>query len=135
MLEDEVFPGEGTSGALNRDIASEIEAFFAEEGGSEVVVIAGPCSVESREVTDHEDDPVAKILEGAQLLDRDRMPDVQIGSGRIEPLLHDQGNVGRDRALELLEQFVLGDDFRHSVPDSIELFARRRKHSGWTTCK
>jgi hypothetical protein len=90
---------------------------------------------ESREVTDHEDDPVAKILEGAQLLDRDRMPDVQIGSGRIEPLLHDQGNVGRDRALELLEQFVLGDDFRHSVPDSIELFARRRKHSGWTTCK
>ena len=38
MLEDEVFPGEGASAALNRDIASEIEAFFAEDGGSEVVV-------------------------------------------------------------------------------------------------
>jgi hypothetical protein len=41
-------------------------------------------------VADDQDDGVPEVLELAQLLEHDRVPEVNVGGGRVEPELHPQ---------------------------------------------
>ena len=56
--------------------------------GGRVALRAARIADETGEVADQEDDFVAKILELAQLVDEDGVPEMQVGRRRIEARLH-----------------------------------------------
>ena len=61
------------------------------------------------EVADHEDDVVAEILQLPQLVELDRVPEVEVGTGRIEALLDLQGFSAGELGRELgLDQQLVG---------------------------
>ena len=70
------------------------------------VVGAGGIADHGGEVADHEDDRVPEHLEVAQLLEQHRVPEVQIGAGRIEARLHPQRHAARARGFEPLLELL-----------------------------
>src|SRR5262249_2998268 len=70
------------------------------------------------EVADDDDDLVAEVLEVAQLLQDDRVPEVQVGRRGIEAELDQERAPGPRRALELPAQLGLDDDLGGPAPDA-----------------
>ena len=62
------------------------------------------------EIADDDDDLVAEILEVSELLEHDRVPQVQIRGGRVETQLDLERCAGRPGALKFLYQLRLNDD-------------------------
>ena len=73
---------------------------------------------------------MAEFLEGAQLVDRDAVADVEIGPRGIEALLNEEWTTLPHRAFELGEEFRFGDDPLGTPPDPVQLFFYGEKHSG-----
>ena len=81
------------------------------------------------EVANQKNDRVSEILKMFQLAQQDRVPQVQIGSGRIEARLHPQRLARGERAFELRAQFGFFDDLRRALLDVCQLFVNRWKVS------
>jgi hypothetical protein len=56
------------------------------------------------EVADDQNDPVSGVLEFAQLAQQDRVTEVNVGRGRVDPELHPQRSVLLARGPKLLRQ-------------------------------
>src|SRR5258708_29521479 len=90
-----------------------------------------PCRIadHSREVSDEEDDRVSEILKMLQLAQQHRVPQMQIGRGRIKARLHSEWLARSDRAFELRAQLGFLDDLRRALLDVCQLFGNRWKVS------
>jgi hypothetical protein len=73
---------------------------------------------------DDEDHLVAQLLELPELSEPDGVPQVDVGRRGIEPLLHAERGLRRERALQLLHQLGLGNQLLDARADDREL-ARR----------
>jgi hypothetical protein len=71
---------------------------------------------------------VTEVLEGPQLVNRHAVAHVQIGPGRVEPLLDGEGRIGLAGSLQLLHELGLGHDLLGALPDPRELFFYWKKH-------
>ena len=78
-----------------------------------------------REVADQKDRAVAAILEVAQLLQHDRVAEMQVRRRGIRAELDAQRFSALRRALELANEIVLGDDLDRATPQDGQLFADR----------
>ena len=83
-------------------------------------VAPGRVADERRTVSDDECDLVAKVLELAELAQRDGVADMDVGSRRIDTELDVEGFA----ALELLEQSAFRHDLRRARGDDVKLFFR-----------
>jgi hypothetical protein len=85
-------------------------------------VLAGGIADHPGEVADQEQHVMAKILQLAQLVDEHRMPEMQIGRGRVEPGLDPQGAPGP----EPFHKLGLDQQFIAAAPDCLKLRVDRR---------
>ena len=76
-----------------------------------------------REVADHENRLVAEILKLPELLQDDRVAEVNVGGGGVQPELDAQ----RAPLPELLEQRLLADDLHGAASQQGELLARAQR--------
>ena len=65
---------------------------------------------------------MAQVLELPELAERDRVAEVDVDPGRVDAVLDAEGPVLADRSLQLLEEFVLGDDLLDPAAEDLELF-------------
>ena len=79
-------------------------------------VLARGITDHAGEITDQEQDLVAKVLELPQLVDQHRVPQVKVGGRRIEARLHTQGHP----APQLRDKPLLGEDFLGAAPDGVQ---------------
>ncbi len=82
---------------------------------------AGRIADHAGEVADDHDDLVAQILKVPELPQDDRMTQVKVGRGWIEPQLDPQRRAGASRSLELLGELGLHDDVDGTPPDDLQL--------------
>ncbi|OPZ90551.1 MAG: hypothetical protein BWY73_01295 [candidate division TA06 bacterium ADurb.Bin417] len=82
---------------------------------------AGRIADAAGEVAHQEEDPVAQFLEVAQLPDRHRVAQVDVGRGRIDAVLDPERPAGLQGALQFQAQFRLRDDLDHPAPDYFQL--------------
>src|SRR5439155_818634 len=78
---------------------------------------------QGREVADDQHRLVPEVLKLAQLLERHRVPEMNVRGGRIHPELHAQ----RPAGFETRAQLLLGKDAHHAAPQRREL--RRGRHA------
>src|SRR5208337_3509241 len=81
----------------------------------------------SGEISDEEDDRVSEVLKMFQLAQQNRVPEVQIGRGRIEARFHPQRLARSERAFELGAQFGFLDNLRRALLEVCQLFFDRWK--------
>lgn len=74
-------------------------------------VAAGRIADQRREIADQEDHRVPEVLQLAHLVQHDRMADVDVGRGRVEPELDAQRLAGGRAARELLRELFLDQQF------------------------
>ena len=86
------------------------------------LVAAGGVADERGVVADDDDGRVAEVLELPQLAQRDGVAEVDVDAGRVDAVLDAERAVLADRALELLEELVLGDDLLDPAAEDLELF-------------
>src|SRR5580700_5900092 len=70
------------------------------------LILAGRVPQHRREVAHDERDVVTELLEDSHLPQDDRVPDVEVGSGRIEAGLDLEGDAARPRLVEALLQLL-----------------------------
>jgi hypothetical protein len=85
-------------------------------------VLAGRVADHGREVTDQEDDLVSHLLERPQLPDGDRVTEVDVRGGRVEPLLDPQGDTLPAGTLQLPLEVLLGDALLDALQYGVHLF-------------
>jgi hypothetical protein len=83
--------------------------------------LAGGVPDHPGEVTDQEQDLVAEVLELAELVDQDRVAEVEVGRGRVESRLHPQGAPPR----QLGPQGVLQQNLVRPAPDDFQRLVDR----------
>src|SRR6266446_9738772 len=83
----------------------------------------------SGEIPDQKNDRVSEILKMFQLAQQHRVPQMQIGRGRIKARLHSQRLARSERAFELGAQFGFLDDLCRTLLDVCQLFVNRWKVS------
>jgi hypothetical protein len=64
---------------------------------------------------------MSQLLELAELPESDRVAEMDVRRGGIEPLLHAQRGPGRDRALELSNELGFGNQLHDAGSDHAEL--------------
>jgi hypothetical protein len=74
-------------------------------------VAAGRIADQRREIADQEDHRVPEVLQLAHLVQHDRVADVDVGRGRVEPELDAQRLAGGRAARELLRELFLDQQF------------------------
>ena len=84
-----------------------LDLLARERGAGDVA--AGGVADHAGEIADHEHDVVAEILQLPQLVELDRVPEVEVGTGRIEAFLDSQGRAAGELGGELgLDQQLVG---------------------------
>jgi hypothetical protein len=97
------------------------------------LVAPGGIADHRRRVADDEDDRVPELLDRAQLHERDRVTDVQVGRARIHAELDAEGLAGLEAALDALRELALLDQIDDAALEDGELgfdFLAHRTCSG-----
>ena len=87
-------------------------------------LLAGRIADHSREVADHEDHPVARVLEVAHLAQDDRVPEMDVGRRWVEPDFH-----GQRSAFELSDELLFLDNVHGAAAQQLEI-GRAGSHGG-----
>src|SRR4051794_41115849 len=102
---------------------------FARQLGAGLVA-SGGVAHQGRVVADDDDRRVTQLLELPEFAERDRVAEVDVDPGRVDAVLDPQGGPLARRALELLEELVVGDDRLDAASQDFKLFGNIPHRTG-----
>src|SRR5271157_2420215 len=95
------------------------------------LVAAGGVADQGRIIADDDAGRVAQVLELPELAQGNRVAEMDVDSGRVDPVLDSQRPVRAERPFELVAEFVFGNNLFDPAAENAELFIKVRHRRAW----